>query len=149
MTYHPLNVSSAESWESLLGSLKGNGNGKKQVDILVNCAGITQRSALMRTGVDEIQELVGTNLTGTVLGCKFVGRVMLKNPSRNVSRVRLEDGTTVVVERGVKGVNEKGVIVNVASLLAQKGVIGTSVYAAAKAGVVGKLLCTQRELTSN
>lgn len=104
----------------------------------------------MKTPVEEVEELVGTNLTGTVLGCKFVGRAMLRNRSQlQTSRTRAgtegeggtggeggKEGQKTEVQEGVK---EKGVIVNVASLLAQKGVVGTSVYAAAKAGVVGKL----------
>lgn len=81
----------------------------------------------MKTPVYEVEELLSTNLKGTVFGCKFVGRAMLRNRT----------GPFPGEEEGVK---ERGVIVNVASLLAQKGVIGTSVYAAAKAGVVGKFL---------
>ena len=103
---------------------------------------------------------MGTNLTGTVLGCKFVGRHMLRNRSKRelpwktktkpggVTEGSEEDGAGagggkegeegVVKEEVAEGVKERGVIVNVASLLAQKGVVGTSVYAAAKAGVVGK-----------
>ncbi|CCC13690.1 hypothetical protein SMACR_07256 [Sordaria macrospora] len=141
VSYHPLNVSSASSWQDLLKTC-----GK--VDILINSAGITQRSPLMKTPVEEVEELVGTNLTGTVLGCKFVGRAMLRNRSQlQTSRARAgtegeggtggeggKEGQKTEVQEGVK---EKGVIVNVASLLAQKGVVGTSVYAAAKAGVVG------------
>ncbi|KAK3948940.1 hypothetical protein QBC32DRAFT_267820 [Pseudoneurospora amorphoporcata] len=127
VSYHPLDVSSPSSWQDLL---KRCGT----VHVLVNCAGITQRSALMKTPVDEVDELVGTNLTGTVLGCKYVGRAMLLK-----SRSRALLPRTTTEEEGVtaEGVKEKGVIVNVASLLAQKGVVGTSVYAAAKAGVVG------------
>ncbi|KAK3344653.1 hypothetical protein B0H65DRAFT_181817 [Neurospora tetraspora] len=142
VSYHPLNVTSAESWEGLLKSCG-------RVDILINCAGITQRSPLMKTAVEEVEELVGTNLTGTVLGCKFVGRAMLRNRNRSSTSKPKAEGPTEAVQEGSKGeaqevqegvqegVAERGVIVNVASLLAQKGVVGTSVYAAAKAGVVG------------
>ncbi|KAK3490220.1 uncharacterized protein B0T23DRAFT_443123 [Neurospora hispaniola] len=117
VSYHPLNVTSASSWEDLLQSnLKGG-----RIDILINCAGITQRSPLMKTPVEEVEGLLDTNLRGTVLGW-------------GADQEDKGQGT----QEGVKeGVQERGVIINVASLLAQKGVIGTSVYAAAKAGVVG------------
>ncbi|KAL0470150.1 NAD(P)-binding protein [Neurospora intermedia] len=163
VSYHPLNVTSASSWQSLLNSYTGDGDSKR-IDILINCAGITQRSPLMKTPVEEVEELLDTNLRGTVLGCKFVGRAMLRNrssstassttststsrstatstPKRGVEQEDkgrgVQEGVKEGVQEGVKeGVQDRGVIVNVASLLAQKGVIGTSVYAAAKAGVVG------------
>ncbi|EAA27568.3 3-oxoacyl-[acyl-carrier-protein]-reductase [Neurospora crassa OR74A] len=150
VSYHPLNVTSASSWEDLLQSNSKGGKGR--VDILINCAGITQRSPLMKTSIEEVEGLLDTNLRGTVLGCKFVGRAMLRNrPSQQHPRVKADEGGAEGVMEGTEeegkgegkgqgvreGVQERGVIINVASLLAQKGVIGTSVYAAAKAGVVG------------
>lgn len=137
ISYHPLNVTSASSWEDLLQSnLKGG-----RIDILINCAGITQKSPLMKTPVEEVEELLDTNLRGTVLGCKFVGRAILRNRSSSSTSkggADQEEKGQGTQERIKEGVQERGVIINVASLLAQKGVIGTSVYAAAKAGVVGE-----------
>ena len=80
--------------------------------MLINCAGIAQRSLLVRTQHQDIAEIIDTNLQGTILGCKTVGQQMIANRSG-------------------------GCIINVSSLLAQKATVGTSVYAASKAGVVG------------
>ncbi|KAL2261207.1 hypothetical protein VTK26DRAFT_4573 [Humicola hyalothermophila] len=82
-----------------------------RIDILVNCAGISQEKLLVLANEDEIGEILSVNLQGTILGCKLVGKAMMRRKS--------------------------GVIINVSSLLAHCAVVGTSVYAAAKAGVVG------------
>lgn len=77
------------------------------VDILVNCAGISQASINKRASETDLIEILNTNLLATMLACKHAR-----------------------VER-------KGCIINVSSLLALKGSIGASAYAASKAGVVG------------
>lgn len=63
---------------------------------------------------DEAQRIINTNLTSTVLGCRFGVRAMVKG-------------------------NRGGCIINVSSVLAKMGVEGTSVYAAAKAGILGEI----------
>lgn len=40
------------------------------VDILINCAGISQTSFLKRTSDDELGDIVDTNLMATMLVCK-------------------------------------------------------------------------------
>lgn len=41
------------------------------VDLLVNCAGISQTTMIQRTSATELQKIVNTNLTATMLACKF------------------------------------------------------------------------------
>lgn len=100
---------------------KGGDDGVGDVDLLVNCAGISQTTLLSRTRADEVQRIINMNLTSTMLACKFAK------------------------------VEAKGCIINVSSLMAQKATIGSAVYSAAKAGVIGKqcsiILPVRRELT--
>ncbi len=41
------------------------------VDVLVNCAGTSQASALKRTGEEEIQRILNLNLRATILASKY------------------------------------------------------------------------------
>jgi len=50
---------------------------QKQVDILVNAAGITHASTLFTTTPDLLEEVVQTNLIGTMIACRTVGRNMI------------------------------------------------------------------------
>ncbi|KAK4455230.1 hypothetical protein QBC34DRAFT_445484 [Podospora aff. communis PSN243] len=86
------------------------------IDILVNCAGITQNSLLATTDLKPIEDILATNLQGAIYGCKWVGRQMIRNKKTN---------------------GQTSCIINISSLLASKGVSGTSVYAASKAGLLG------------
>ncbi|KAH7156942.1 3-ketoacyl-reductase [Dactylonectria macrodidyma] len=86
------------------------------VDILVNCAGISQTSFLKRTSEQELRDVLNTNLMATMLVCKH-------------ARVR-----------------SYGCIINVSSLMATKGGSGATAYAASKAGVVGFTRALCREL---
>ncbi|KAK0109774.1 hypothetical protein ONS95_002450 [Cadophora gregata] len=90
------------------------------IDILVNAAGITHYSPLFVTSPTLLDEVLQTNLMGTMMGCRAVGKGMLSR----------------------KG----GCIINVASLLGVKGGKGSSAYAASKAGVVGLTRALAAEL---
>jgi hypothetical protein len=69
---------------------------EKPIDILVNAAGITHSSPLFVTTEELLEKIVSTNLMGTMLGCKVIGRTMMGN-------------------------GDGGCIINVASLLGLKG----------------------------
>ncbi|EAQ86806.1 hypothetical protein CHGG_08059 [Chaetomium globosum CBS 148.51] len=101
---HCLDVGEGKEWEGLV---KEN-----EIDYLVNCAGESQSSLLLRTSQEAIQNLLASNLRGVIFGCKTVAKQMAAR------------------RRG-------GCIINISSLLAHKAVIGTSVYAATKAGQLG------------
>jgi 3-oxoacyl-[acyl-carrier protein] reductase len=65
-----------------------------------------------------VDELLDSNLRSAVWGCRAAGKRM-------------------VAARRAGGAGGAGCIINVSSLLARRGAVGTSVYAAAKAGLLG------------
>ena len=94
----------------------------KAVDILVNNAGVTSDSLLMRMKTSDWDQVIGTNLKGTMLCTKIVSRHMIKQRA--------------------------GRIINLSSVVGQMGNVGQSLYAAAKAGVIGFTKAMARELAS-
>ena len=79
------------------------------VDILVNCAGRTRRQPTLEVAEGDWQDILDTNLTGTLRACQVFGRPML--------------------ERGY------GRIVNVTSLTTYVAFFEVAAYAASKAAV--------------
>jgi NAD(P)-dependent dehydrogenase (short-subunit alcohol dehydrogenase family) len=80
-----------------------------RVDILINCAGRTQRKPTLEVTDTDWNTILDTNLTGTLRGCQVFGRVM--------------------IERGY------GRIINIASLASFAGLFEVAAYAASKAAV--------------
>jgi NAD(P)-dependent dehydrogenase (short-subunit alcohol dehydrogenase family) len=95
------------------------------VDILINCAGISQTTLLKRTPDAEIGSIVDTNLLATMLVCKYA-----KVQPHGMIYC---EGIYIYASTDAN----KGCIINVSSLMATKGAIGATAYAASKAGVVG------------
>ncbi|MDA0999240.1 MAG: SDR family NAD(P)-dependent oxidoreductase [bacterium] len=83
-----------------------------RLDILVNCAGIYRHRAVLEMSDAEWDQTLEVNLRGTFAACRAAGGFMVKQ------------------ERG-------GVIVNLASLAAQRGSPLHAHYCASKAGVIG------------
>ena len=81
-----------------------------RVDILINCAGRTQKKAVEEVTDAEFDAVLQTNLTGTFRACQVFGREML-----------------------AKG---KGRIINIASLSSFAALYQTAAYSASKAAVV-------------
>ena len=81
------------------------------VDILVNCAGITKRAPTIDVSDQEWGSIIDTNLTGTWRSCQVFGRHML--------------------DRGY------GRIINIASLASFVGLFEVAAYTASKAAVAG------------
>ncbi|KAL7822254.1 3-ketoacyl-reductase [Trichoderma gracile] len=111
--------------QSIKGAFGARGASKPQtgtivgpIDILVNCAGITQTSLLMRTSDEHLSDIVDTNLLATILVCKH-------------AKMR-----------------PNGCIINVSSLMGIKGGLGATAYAASKAGVIGFTRALCREMAS-
>ncbi len=99
--------------------------------ILVNAAGLAApyRRTVGRRGaypMDVFRKIVDVNLNGTFLCASRFGAAMAEN------------------EPMAPG--ERGVIINVASITAFDGPIGTVAYAAAKAGVLGMTITMARDL---
>ena len=69
-------VADRESLENLLTETKAE---LGKVDILVNAAGITKRSATLDLDEDDWSSILETNLTGTLRACQVFGRHMLEN----------------------------------------------------------------------
>jgi NAD(P)-dependent dehydrogenase (short-subunit alcohol dehydrogenase family) len=80
-----------------------------KVDILVNCAGIIRRTPTLTLPEEEWNNILDTNLTGTLRACQVFGKLML--------------------ERGY------GRIVNIASLNSSVALTEVAAYAASKAAV--------------
>jgi 3-oxoacyl-[acyl-carrier protein] reductase len=94
----------------------------QKIDILVNNAGVTSDNLLMRVKPEEWDQVVGTNLKGTVLCTKAVTRVMIRQ--------------------------RYGRIINLSSVVGQMGNAGQSLYAATKAGILGFTKAVAREVAS-
>jgi 3-oxoacyl-[acyl-carrier protein] reductase len=97
-------------------------DGHKKVDILVNNAGVTSDNLLMRMKPADWDQVIGTNLKGTVLCTKIVSRYMIRQ--------------------------RYGRIINLSSVVGQTGNVGQSLYAASKAGIIGFTKAMARELAS-
>ena len=93
-----------------------------RIDVLVNNAGITRDTLLLRMKLEDWQAVVDINLTGVFLCTRAVSKIMLKQKS--------------------------GRIVNITSVAGQMGNAGQANYSAAKAGVIGFTKTVARELAS-
>ncbi|KAK9332426.1 hypothetical protein V1520DRAFT_334854 [Lipomyces starkeyi] len=82
------------------------------IDILVNAAGVAQNKLLFTTPGSEIEDIIRTNLMGTIFACRTFARPMTRR-------------------------KEGGCIINISSVLAARGARGSAVYAASKAGIEG------------
>src|SRR5499426_1045370 len=94
----------------------------KKIDILVNNAGVTSDNLLIRMRSEDWDQVVGTNLKGTVFCTKSVSRVMIRQ--------------------------RYGRIINLSSVVGQMGNAGQSLYAATKAGILGFTKAVAREVAS-
>jgi 3-oxoacyl-[acyl-carrier protein] reductase len=93
-----------------------------RLDVLVNNAGITRDTLLMRMNDEDWDDVLTTNLKGAFLTSKAAIRPMLRQRS--------------------------GRIVNVSSVVGQVGNAGQANYAAAKAGLIGFTKSLAREVGS-
>jgi 3-oxoacyl-[acyl-carrier protein] reductase len=93
-----------------------------RVDVLVNNAGITRDTLLLRMKPEDWQAVIDLNLTGVFLCTRAVSKGMLKQRS--------------------------GRIINIASVAGQMGNPGQANYSAAKAGVIGFTKTVAKELAS-
>lgn len=92
------------------------------IDVLVNNAGITRDTLLMRMSEQQWDEVIGANLKSVFNLTKAVQRPMLKA--------------------------KKGSIINMSSVVGVKGNAGQSNYAASKAGIIGFTKSVALELGS-
>ncbi|HWB64652.1 MAG TPA: 3-oxoacyl-[acyl-carrier-protein] reductase [Chitinophagales bacterium] len=81
------------------------------IDVLVNNAGITRDNLILRMTEEQWDEVMAANLKSVFNLTKHVSKIMLRN--------------------------KKGSIINLTSIVGQKGQAGQSNYAASKAGIIG------------
>ena len=93
-----------------------------KIDILINNAGITKDTLLMRMKRADWDSVIQTNLTGAFLCTQAVISSMLKQ--------------------------RWGRIVNITSVFGQMGQVGQANYAASKAGLIGFTMAMAREVAS-
>ncbi|MGF1524065.1 MAG: 3-oxoacyl-[acyl-carrier-protein] reductase [Leptolyngbyaceae cyanobacterium] len=93
-----------------------------RVDVLVNNAGITRDTLLLRMKPEDWQAVINLNLTGVFLCTRTVSKIMLKQRA--------------------------GRIINIASVAGLMGNPGQANYSAAKAGVIGFTKTVAKELAA-
>lgn len=93
-----------------------------KIDVLVNNAGITKDTLLMRMSKEDFDKVIDINLKGTFLATKAVTKYMMKKRC--------------------------GSIINLASVVGVVGNSGQSNYSASKAGIIGFTKSIAKELAS-
>ena len=91
------------------------------VDVLVNNAGITRDTLMMRMKPEQWQEVIDVNLSGVFYATQAATKIM--------------------------GKKRKGRVVNIASVVGLVGNAGQANYAAAKGGVIGMTKTVAREFS--
>lgn len=92
------------------------------IDVLINNAGITRDTLLMRMSEEDFDTVIETNLKGCFNMIKAVNKTMMKKRS--------------------------GAIINMSSVIGLAGNVGQVNYAASKAGVLGITYSVAKELAS-
>jgi 3-oxoacyl-[acyl-carrier protein] reductase len=93
-----------------------------RVDVLVNNAGITKDTLLLRMKLEDWQSVIDLNLTGVFLCTKAASKIMLKQRS--------------------------GRMINLTSVVGEMGNAGQANYSASKAGVIGFTKTVAKEVAS-
>ncbi|KAI8891107.1 3-oxoacyl-reductase [Backusella circina FSU 941] len=113
-----LDISNKEAIEHTLKQvLKEEGS----IDYLVNAAGITRNRLLVQMKNDDLEDVINTNLLGTMRVSQLVSKTMLRK-------------------------RKGGCIINISSVVGLQGNAGQTAYAASKAGVVGFTKSLAKEL---
>jgi 3-oxoacyl-[acyl-carrier protein] reductase len=116
---YPFDVSDESQVEQAVNKIVDH---HRKIDIVVNNAGVTSDNLLIRMKPHDWDQVVGTNLKGTVLCTKAASRHMIRQ--------------------------RYGRIVNLSSVVGQSGNAGQALYAATKAGILGFTKAVARELGS-
>ena len=114
---HRVNVSSSKAVDTFF---KGVLSEFEKIDILINNAGITRDTLLMRMSEEDWDSVIGVNLKSVFNCTKAVVRAMIKQ--------------------------RWGRIVNISSVVGQIGNSGQANYAASKAGIMGFTKSVAREV---
>ena len=115
--FHELDVTNEEQVALTVDKIAAE---KDRIDVLVNNAGITKDTLLVRMSKDDWERVLKVNLTGTFLMTKAAARYMMKQ--------------------------RYGKIVNIASVIGIVGNFGQANYSASKAGIIALTKSTAKEL---
>ena len=118
-SYFSCDVSLLEDFKSLIDDTVSNHD---SIDILINNAGITKDTLIMRMTENDWDMVIDINLKGVFNGIKCVTRQMMKQ--------------------------KYGRIINISSIVGLIGNPGQVNYAASKAGIIGLSKATAKELAS-
>jgi 3-oxoacyl-[acyl-carrier protein] reductase len=110
-------VSSYDEIKAVAQKLRRDG---KKVEGLVNAAGIAKMNLALTTPPQVTQQLIATNLLGTIYCCQLIAPLIIRH--------------------------KKGSIINFSTIAVALGLKGESVYAASKAGVEGFSRAFAREM---
>jgi 3-oxoacyl-[acyl-carrier protein] reductase len=117
--YRTCDISDGEAFTSMVKSIVTDFG---QLDILINNAGITQDTLLMRMSDEQWTQVLDINLKGAFFGIKAVMRPMMKK--------------------------RWGRIINISSIVGITGNAGQANYAASKAGLIGLKKIVAKEVAS-
>lgn len=119
------------SEESVINAVNAVDSSIGPARICINCAGIIKSKRMNgQQGpmpLDEFRQVIEVNLVGTFNLMRIAATSMISLPTLGDS-------------------NERGVIINTASVAAYEGQIGQTAYSASKGGIVGMTLPAAREL---
>lgn len=113
------NVASYEEAEAMMKEIF---DAHGSIDVLVNNAGITRDTLLMRMSEDDFDQVLSTNLKGAFHCTKFATKYMMKK--------------------------RFGRVINISSVSGVMGNAGQANYSASKAGIIGLTKSVARELAS-
>lgn len=114
-----VNVADLSSIQNFFSSL----NGKFSITALINNAGVTSFKTAEKDSLQEVKEIVDTNLLGSIYAIKTVLPAMIENNS--------------------------GTIINILSVVTQKVFTGSSAYSASKAGLKAYADSLREEVRKN
>lgn len=127
-TFYSCDVTSADSVATLFNRIKTQ---HQPIRIGINCAGIAPgKRVLGKQGpmpLSDFERVININLIGTFNVLRLLADIMAQYDP-------------------LAPANERGVIINTASIAAYEGQIGQTAYSASKAGVIGLTLPAAREL---
>lgn len=115
----PCDVSDSESAQNLIENIVAK---QGKIDVLINNAGITRDSLLLRMKDEQWNSVIETNLKGVFLLTRAVAKQMVKQRS--------------------------GKIISISSVVGLTGNIGQSNYSASKAGIIGFSKSVAQELAA-